>query len=226
MTAFISDIHGNMPALEAVLDEIDRMGCDKVICLGDICGYYCMINECIEILRKREIYSLMGNHDYYMISGMCCDSKTVKMCIDYQRQIITDSNLTWIQGLTPQYDADYYSIRHGGWEDPLEERIFGFDFESVWDYKQKIFFSGHTHVQKLETGGGRTYCNPGSVGQPRDGDARAAFAVMDEGLHIYLYRVAYDIDRIVEEMKRHAQGDWIWKWLYEGKRIGGQDDSL
>ena len=49
MTAFISDIHGNLPALEAVLEEIDKLGCGQVICLGDICGYYCMVNECIEV---------------------------------------------------------------------------------------------------------------------------------------------------------------------------------
>ncbi len=226
MTAFISDIHGNLPALEAVLEEIDKLGCGQVICLGDICGYYCMVNECIEVLRKRKARCLLGNHDYYMTGGKRCDSKTVNLCIDFQRGIITDPNLAWLRSLTPRYDTELYSLRHGGWNDPLEERIKKFDFGTVLDYEQKLFLSGHTHVQRLDVWDDRTYCNPGSVGQPRDGDARAAFAVLDEELKIHLYRVEYDIDRIAYEMKRQALGEWIWKWLYEGKRIGGQDDSI
>lgn len=221
MTAFISDIHGNLPALEAVLGEIDRLGCDRIICLGDICGYYCMINECIEILRERQIYCLMGNHDYYMVSETCCDSKTVKICIEYQKKIITDSNREWIRSLGLQCDTQIYSLRHGGWGDALEERIKDFDFAAVSEHEQMLFLSGHTHIQQLKIFGSKAYCNPGSVGQPRDGDARAAFAVWDEGKNVFLHRIVYDIDRIVYEMKRQSQGDWIWKWLYEGKRIGG-----
>ena len=72
--AVISDIHGNYPALKAVLDEIDSDGIKDVICLGDIVGYYCQVNECIDVLRERKIYCLLGNHDYYMISNTCCNS--------------------------------------------------------------------------------------------------------------------------------------------------------
>lgn len=223
MIAFISDVHGNLPALEAVFHEIDRLGCDKIICLGDICGYYCMINECIEMLRKRQVHCLQGNHDHYMIGGKRCDSKTVNICIDYQRQIITQSNFMWLHGLTPAYDTKLYSLRHGGWKDPLEERIKEFDFKELSAYEQKLFFSGHTHIQKVKMHNDRLYCNPGSVGQPRDGDARAAFAVLDKDSRICLYRINYDIDRIADEMRRQDQGEWIWKWLYEGKRIGGGD---
>ena len=75
----ISDIHGNYPALKTVLDDIDADGIEDVICLGDIVGYYCQVNECIDVLRERKIYSLLGNHDYYMISDTCCNSRTVKM---------------------------------------------------------------------------------------------------------------------------------------------------
>lgn len=221
MIAFISDIHGNFPALESVITEIKRIGCEKVICLGDMCGYYCMVNECIELLKKEDVHCLLGNHDYYMISGTCCNSKTVKICIDFQKKIIKAEYLSLLRTLLPEYDTDRFSLRHGGWVDPLEERIGKFDFHTATVYEQKIFLSGHTHIQKIEKKGDVIYCNPGSVGQPRDGDPRAAFAVLDHEYNISLHRVSYDIDKIVSEMKKAHMGDWIWKWLYEGKRIGG-----
>ena len=66
MIGVISDIHGNYPALQAVLKELDIEGCSQVISLGDVCGYYCMINECIDELRNRDIINIMGNHDKYI----------------------------------------------------------------------------------------------------------------------------------------------------------------
>ena len=66
MMAIISDIHGNFPALRAVMDEIERSGCEKIISLGDVAGYYCQINECIHLLRQKDVPNVMGNHDYYL----------------------------------------------------------------------------------------------------------------------------------------------------------------
>ena len=88
------------------------------------------------------------------------------------------------------------------------------------------FFCGHTHVQKLVDFGGKTFCNPGSVGQPRDGDPRAAFAVLD-GERISLHRVAYDIDRTVAAMQAAGfHEEWLWKNLYIGAQIGGRVDDI
>ena len=86
--AVISDIHGNYPALKSVLAKIDDIGIRDVICLGDVVGYYCQINECIDELRSRNIRVLLGNHDYYLVSGTSCGSKTVMLCIEYQKTII------------------------------------------------------------------------------------------------------------------------------------------
>ncbi len=83
MIGFISDIHGNFPALQAVIEAIDKVGCDKVICLGDIVGYYCMPNECIDLLRNRNVFSLLGNHDYYMISNTHFNRFRITTCIRY-----------------------------------------------------------------------------------------------------------------------------------------------
>lgn len=221
--AVISDIHGNYPALRAVIEDIDRNNVDEIICLGDVVGYYCQVNECIDLIRERGILCLLGNHDYYMISGTCCESKTVKMCIDYQRTIISEDNLKWLKSLKPDFDTNEISFRHGGWNDAIEQRIKVFDFNWVKGFPQKMFFSGHTHIQGVQQDelGGKVYCNPGSVGQPRDDDSRAAYAIVNADGSIELRRVEYDIDEIVKQMKLANQGDWIWKGLYTGEKVGG-----
>lgn len=220
--AVISDIHGNFPALKSVLEDIDKADIDEIICLGDIVGYYCQVNECIDVLRKRNIHCLLGNHDYYMISNTYCNSKTVRMCIDYQKTIIRKNNLKWLESLTPEYDTKDVSFRHGGWNNAIEERISDFDFSWVEYFPQRLFLSGHTHIQGIQRdeNSEKVYCNPGSVGQPRDNDPRAAYAIICSDRQIDLRRVNYDIDNIVNKMKEANQGDWIWKGLYTGEKIG------
>ena len=221
--AVLSDIHGNYPALKAVIDDIDGNNVDEIICLGDMVGYYCQVNECIDLMRKRNIHCLLGNHDYYMISSTCCESKTVNMCIDYQRTIISEENYNWLRTLKPYYDTNEISCRHGGWKDALEERITLFYFSSISDYTQDLFFSGHTHKQGMQVDekSNKVYCNPGSVGQPRDNDPRSAYLIVHPDMRIELKRVPYDIEEIVNKMKEANQGDWIWKGLYTGEKIGG-----
>lgn len=222
MIAFISDIHGNFPALQAVMNEIDRLGCDKIFCLGDICGYYCQINECIDLLCARKVHCLLGNHDHYLVSSTSCNSKTVKLCIEFQKKIIVPSHLDWLRTLVPFYDSFPFSMRHAGWNDPLEERISSFTFPPADTFPARYYFSGHSHIPLLQQSPDslRMYCNPGSVGQPRDGDPRASFAVLHQNGEISLHRVSYNIDVISQAMKQAGLGDWIWKCLYKGTKIG------
>ena len=220
MVGVISDIHSNLAALQAVLAEIDKLGCKKIICLGDIAGYYSSINECIDLLKEHEVYCLMGNHDYYLATGSSCGSRTVNLVIEYQKQIINDVNLNWIRNLPVTYDTGYVSCRHAGWNQPLEERFYQFDFNQVAGMGQRLYFSGHSHIQYIQKESGKIYCNPGAVGQPRDLDPRAGFAVYDESGQISIYRVEYDIDDTVWRMKKANLGEWIWEPLYRGAQIG------
>lgn len=145
------------------------------------------------------------------------------MCIDYQRQVLFSENIAWLKSLTPMYDDELMSLRHGGWNNAIEERFNSFDFELVKGMSQQYYLSGHTHLQYLEHSNKYTnkiYCNPGSVGQPRDGNPKAAFAILRDNGNMELHRVEYDIDSIVLKMKECNQGDWIWKNLYTGKKIG------
>jgi putative phosphoesterase len=215
--AFISDIHGNYEALKAVLSAIDMLGITNIYCAGDIVGYYSQINECCETLRARGIPSVMGNHDWYLAGdGFCLRSKSVNDCLAYQRTIITAENLAWLKSLPVQLQAGEVRMVHGGWGDPIDEYLkpSAEYFERI---NGNIFVSGHTHVQTLQIFGAKTYCNPGSVGQPRDGDPRAAFAVYNDG-QFSLHRVTYDMQPVFSLMEAAGFNDYYYGGLRTGSK--------
>ncbi len=195
MIAIISDVHGNFVALQKVLYMIDSMDIYEIYCLGDVVGYYSQVNECCDELRKRNVQCVMGNHDWYMASGSDCErSKSVRDCMAYQRKIITEENRKWIEKFRITINVYGISMVHGGWKNPIDEYLNPMEgyFKNIHG---KIFISGHTHIQKLEKFRNKIYCNPGSVGQPRDGDNRAAFATFD-GESFKLHRVEYDYKKV------------------------------
>jgi putative phosphoesterase len=215
--AFISDIHGNYEALRAVLAELDKLGIAQVYCAGDIVGYYTQINECCEALRARQIPSVMGNHDWYMAGGgFCPRSKSVNDCLVYQRMIIKSENRDWLKSLPVQMQIDGVKMVHGGWADPLDEYL-----KPTREYFEQVegeaFVSGHTHIQTLQVFDDKTYCNPGSVGQPRDGDPSAAFATYD-GKHFELHRVEYDMQPVFDLMAAAGFNDYYYGSLKTGAK--------
>jgi predicted phosphodiesterase len=155
-------------------------------------------------LRFCNVKNLMGNHDKYLVSGMDCPrSKSANRIIEYQRQVITNENRKWLANSAMSLELDGLSLVHGGWDDPLEEYLYVVNEEYFAERSGVYFFSGHTHFQIYKSFSGKFYCNPGSVGQPRDGDSRAAYAIFDQG-HVTLRRVNYKIDSIAEEMKKEG----------------------
>lgn len=195
MIALISDIHGNYEALKAVLGELDDRGIDEIYCLGDVVGYYSQVNECCDELRKRNVRCIMGNHDWYLTSGTICDrSKSVNDCLNYQKRVISKDNLDWIKSFGVIIKEHGITMVHGGWKNPIDEYLSPSKeyFESI---EGRIFCSGHNHIQRLEHYGDVVYCNPGSVGQPRDGDNRAAYAIYGEN-GFELHRVEYDYIKV------------------------------
>ncbi len=216
-TAFISDIHGNYEALNAVLAKIDQLGIVQVACVGDIVGYYSQVNECCDELRRRGIPSVMGNHDWYMAGGgFCLRSKSVNDCLAYQRRVISQINLAWLKTLPVQLQVGDIRMVHGGWSDPIDEYLK--PSQEYFDRLEgNIFVTGHTHLQTLQRFGDKLYCNPGSVGQPRDGDARAAFAVYD-GSEFELHRVAYDMQKVFDLMDAAGFNDYYYGGLKTGAR--------
>lgn len=215
--AFISDIHGNYEALKAVLSAIDKLNISDIYCAGDIVGYYSQINECCRELRNRKILSVMGNHDWYLAGrGFCSRSKSVNDCLSYQKQIIEKEHLDWLNTLPLQLTIDKIRVVHGGWSDPIDEYIKPSQ-EYFDQIEGKLFVSGHTHVQMIKKFNNKIYCNPGSVGQPRDGDPRAAFAVYD-GENFELHRVTYDMQIVFDLMQSAGFNDYYYGGLKTGSK--------
>jgi predicted phosphodiesterase len=215
MIGLISDIHGNFEALQAVLNELDKCGVSDIYCLGDVSGYYTEINECCEELRRRKIKCVLGNHDWYLISGVTSRSKSENTCIAYQKRIITDDNLNWVSSFPVYRKADSLALVHGGWSNPIDEYLRNPTEEYFKNLPELFFASGHTHKQLSVYLGNKHYCNPGSVGQPRDGDNRAGFALFD-GEKFELGRIGYDINRTCELMKGAGFSEYYYKRLYTG----------
>ena len=220
MLALISDIHGNYSALKEVLKKIDDMGIQEIYCLGDVAGYYTEVNECCEALRRRDIPTVMGNHDWYMAAkSFCPRSNSVNDCLKYQRQVITQDNFDWLAARPLFLQVGELSLLHGGWANPIDEYL-----EPTVEYFARLegryFASGHVHQQAIKQFGERIYCNPGSVGQPRDGDPRAAFATFD-GHNFQAHRVEYDIGRVGYLMKRAGFSGYYYGGLKTGaKKLG------
>jgi predicted phosphodiesterase len=196
------------------------MGIDEIYCLGDTVGYYTEINECCDELRKRNIKSVMGNHDWYIAANSFCPrSHSVNNCLEYQKKIISEENHAWIRSLPVFLTNQNLFMVHGGWADPIDEYINPSE-EYFAKVDGKYFTSGHTHRQIVKQFKDKVYCNPGSVGQPRDGDPRAAFATFD-GENFNLYRVEYDISRVGKLMEKAGFSGYYYECLLSGARSLG-----
>lgn len=218
MIAIISDIHGNYSALKEVLNLIDKMEIKNIYCLGDVVGYYTQVNECCEELRKREVHTIMGNHDWYMVaSSFCPRSNSVNDCLKYQKTIIKEENVKWLSKLPVFRTVWGISMVHGGWCDPIDEYLTPNNEYFAKINNNKYFMSGHTHIQSINYFDDKTYCNPGSVGQPRDGNNSAAFAVFD-GKNFQLHRVEYDIDEVGKLMEKAGFSGYYYGCLKTGAR--------
>lgn len=225
MLAILSDIHANLPALEAVLADAHSRGCKRFISLGDVAGYGAQPGECIDLLQMLGVTNILGNHDSYItLNENCPRSRVVSQIIDYQRTVLTTSQIDWLRSSHDYVREHDLLFVHGGPQDTRDQYLYEVSSSTVPD-DVRWLFSGHTHVQVVADFGDRGYCNPGSVGQPRDGDSRAAYAILD-GSRLQLHRVVYDIERAVSAMKAAGFEPYCYENLYKGAQIGGRVDHI
>ncbi len=225
MHAILSDIHANLPALEAVVADARTRGCTRFLSLGDVAGYGPQPGECIDLLQKLGASNILGNHDSYItLNENCPRSRVVSQIIGYQRTVMTQSQISWLRSSCDSVFDNGALFVHGGPLDVRDQYLYEISRLIVPDGVRWLF-SGHTHVQILVDFGDRGYCNPGSVGQPRDGDNRAAYATYD-GSMPQVHRVGYDIDRTVSAMKAAGFEPFCYENLYTGAQIGGRVDSI
>ena len=217
MIAIVSDVHGNFEALKSVLSKIDELDINEIYCLGDVVGYYSQVNECCDELRKRNVKCVMGNHDWYMaVDSFCPRSHSANDCLEYQRKVITKENKEWIKSFPFIRNEQGISMVHGSWSNPIDDYL-----EPTKEYFEKLngkyFASGHCHVQRIENYGDKIYCNPGSVGQPRDNNPLAAFVTFD-GNNFQTYRVEYDIKKVGELMDKAGFNPYYYGCLNDGAK--------
>ncbi len=212
--AVLSDIHGNLHALEAVLDAASV---DEVWCLGDVVGYGARPNECCELVRKRAAVCLAGNHDLVVVGTLPLDefSHDAADAAGWSREHLTEENRAYLAGLPSMVERQGALLVHASPRDPVWEYVLSNDvaLASLEATEAPLVLVGHSHVALdlrlvdgeltgglaaagtvVELDSGRWLLNPGSVGQPRDGDPRAAWLLVDfEARRATFERVEYDI---------------------------------
>lgn len=217
--AIIADIHANLAALMAVLAEIyQKEEIGELWCLGDIIGYGPDPHQCIELLRRTNHICVAGNHDLAAIGeiGTSDFNPDAAAACEWTAKQLTVQDRAYINGLPLVIEKDDFTLVHGSPRQPIWEYILSISTarENFAYFKSKFCLVGHTHTsgafkygkggscsfrqfstkEKLDLGEERLIINPGAVGQPRDNDPRASYAIYDsEAKTINLYRIPYDI---------------------------------
>ncbi len=207
----ISDVHGNKEALDAVM----AVPHDDVICLGDLVDYGPSPGECIDLLIDQKISTIMGNHDSAVAFRMDCGCSyqykhLSQSTREYTWAVLRDTQIEFLRKLPLNHErmengkklylahgspvSFYDYIKPDTTEDAIKELIKGVDAEFI--------FIGHSHLPFVRKVGDVTLVNPGSVGQPRDGDTRASCAVFDTGtLQAEIIRVEYDMEGVFRKIR-------------------------
>jgi predicted phosphodiesterase len=223
--AVISDIHSNLHALEAVLTDIETETPDEIWCLGDVVGYGPRPNECADIVRERAALVLVGNHDLAAVGKLETSDfgPLAAESAHWTARALGEEQAAWLRTLEPAAAREGIELYHGSARDPVWEYVLTEDvaFENLRATTAPIVLVGHSHLAlalswdektldgglapggtELDTSQARWLINPGSVGQPRDGDARAAWLLIDNSIGRAAFRrVPYPIEQTQAEMR-------------------------
>jgi diadenosine tetraphosphatase ApaH/serine/threonine PP2A family protein phosphatase len=228
----ISDIHANFTALETVLKDAQGRW-DYVWCLGDVVGYGPDPNECVDRIRELPHLCLAGNHDWAALDRLDIRifNADARRAVDWTRETLTSDNLGWLEALPVTFVIGDYTLAHASPREPIWEYILEpkTALENFNHFETPYCFVGHTHQpviyeqnapygdvtamrpnygQPRQLNGHRQIINPGSVGQPRDTDPRAAYALLDFDRKIWEHRrVAYDIGAVQRRMRQYKMPD-------------------
>ena len=229
--AVFSDIHSNLQALHKALSFIEGAEVHEIYCLGDIVGYGGNPNECVDIIRQRAATVVIGNHDVAAVDPEKADyfTKPGKVAAQWTNKVLTKENLDYLACLPLVDSTDLFTIVHAGpsspesWEYilsiPVAEKQFA-------HFTTKICFIGHSHIpaicgEDLSTfsfkEGLRFLINVGSLGQPRDGNPRLSFGLLDTDQWSYHnIRLEYDIDGAADQIQKVGLPSILGKRLYQG----------
>jgi len=240
--AIIADIHANLAAFTAVLNDINsRGGVDELWCLGDVVGYGPDPHRCLELLRRQEHVCVAGNHDWAAIGRIDTayfNPAAAEAC-NWTAQQLTPEDRQYLESLPMVLENGDFTLAHGSPREPIWEYILS-DVsarENLAYFKTSFCLVGHSHVPfvfeddeshdhfcaladnaVLMLAEKRLIINPGSVGQPRDGDPRASYAIYDsEAGSVAHYRVGYDIAATQTRMREYRLPESLARRLDFGR---------
>jgi predicted phosphodiesterase len=235
----IADIHGNLEALQVVLEDIKQQRCTHVVCLGDVVGYGANPKECLDIIRGMNIPVVKGNHDEYIGSAENPEgfNDAAAEAVAWSRNQLTEDDRKWLRDLKYFRLVANFSIVHATLDAPQR---WGYVFEKLeaaasFTYQNtQVCFFGHTHVpvafirdtgvrggtySKFRVESGKKYfVNVGSVGQPRDGDPRSSYVIYDLSQQtIEIRRLDYDIPTAQRKIRAAGLPERLAERLASGR---------
>jgi predicted phosphodiesterase len=252
--AILSDIHGNLPALEAVLADIRGADVEEAWCLGDVVGYGAQPDECASLVAQRCALCLVGNHDLAVLGELDVSSfsPAAAAAVRWTRGVAKPATIDFLKGLEPADESHEVALYHASPRDPIWEYVLWPDqaAECIGLQAARVSLIGHSHVAlfffmpeegdpdssgaaelldaargaqagagtRLDLSEGRWLVNPGSVGQPRDGDPRAAWLELDsDAWEATYHRVDYEIDRAADAIAATDLPEHLARRLYVGQ---------
>jgi diadenosine tetraphosphatase ApaH/serine/threonine PP2A family protein phosphatase len=218
IAAIVTDVHGNRPAFEAVIAAAEAAGAEEMWCLGDLVGYGAEPDACVALAEKHCSICLAGNHDLGVVGVLSLEdfSRGARIAAEWTRETIAEETKEFLLALSPEGSAQGYGLFHASPRDPIWEYVLsGLTAELCFDATDfRVSFIGHSHValsfnrpegqptsgstrragDQLDVSAGEWLLNPGGAGQPRDGDPRAAWLLLDTDRQTALWcRAEYDI---------------------------------
>jgi len=218
--ALISDVHANKPALDTVLGDTPDV--DGFVNAGDVVGYNPYPAGCVEAVRERGMTTVQGNHDRAVSGGASFGfHSTAGRAVEWTRDRVDEETVDWLGALPQEREARFGDVRvkvaHGAPGAP-DRYTHPRDFSASLLGDEDVLVLGHTHVQAKEEYDEGVVVNPGSVGQPRDGDPRAGYALLDEETgDVELRRVEYPVSHVQDEIRRAGLPESLAERLAEGR---------
>jgi len=243
--AVMADVHANLAALEAVLEDVLTREVDRRVCLGDLVGYNAQPSECIALVREHVDDIVVGNHDLAVAERHDAPGthKTARAVQDWTRACVSEEDRDWLSGLERRVSGEGWMGVHGCYlnqhhvEGYVTRTMVPANLEAIAtnDAWPKVGFCGHTHIpitahrrmgSVVELSVSRVrwprdaesvLVNPGAIGQPRDGDWRASYAIVDlEARTVETIRVRYDLEATIRVMKEAGLPDPLHERLRKG----------
>jgi putative phosphoesterase len=223
---FISDIHGNLEALEAVEATLPDA---PIYCLGDIVGYGANPNEVVEWVKERAELCILGNHDLAVLTGdVSWFNQAAAEAIEWTRSVIKPENLSFLAKLADRARLNIAGLKtllvHGSPDDPIGEYVYPETHSGFFDiYLTRegvdLIGMGHTHIPYTWRSSNGMIFNPGSIGQPRSGRPEACYAVLksgDSGYEIEHTYVPYDIETAASKILAAGLPSFLARRLFSG----------